>query len=306
MKLQSKTIDIETTNLCPANCVICPRESFKQKLQIMDMDLFKKIIDDASQYEIDSVALTGFGEPFTDNLLFERCKYIREKMPKAKIYVSSNCFLMAPKMYDDVAEYIDTLKISIYGATKDTYERSHRGSLKYETSLSNILGFLESIKDRKKKPHVAGLYVVTDINKHEVEDWIKFWEPKLDEVFVWKPHNFGDARKYRKIDPEKLVSCGRPMKGPLYIHADGKVSMCCFDYNKQLLIGDITKQTIYEIYNSKEIEDLRKAHLERNFKGYLCERCDQINYDPSVLLYATNKERKVGKITSSLEDLNTQ
>jgi len=306
MKLQSKTIDIETTNICPASCTICPREEFSQKLGIMDFDLFKNIINDASHYDIQSIALTGFGEPFADKLLFERCKYIREKMPKAKIYISSTCFLMTPDTYNNVIKYIDTLKISIYGLSKETYEKSHRGVLKYEKTLSNILGFLEKIKGLERRPHIVGLFVVTDINKHESEDWIKFWESRLDEVFVWQPHNFGGSRSYRKIDPTKLVSCGRPFNGPLYVHIDGKVSMCCFDFNKKLLIGDITKQTIYGIYHSEAFKRLKKAHLDKNFKGTLCETCDQINLDPSVLLYATNKERKVGKLTSSLEDLNPQ
>jgi len=301
-----KQLRIETTNLCPANCTICPREQFTQKLEVMDFDLFKKIIDDAVLHGIKSVNITGFGEPFTDMKLFERCEYIRQKLSKASIYVSSNCFLMTPKKYDDVAKYIDTLKISICGLSKDTYEKCHRGVLKRDVSYSNILGFLKKIKGLKKKPHTIGLFVMTDDNKQEVDEWIKFWEPKLNEVFVWLPHNFVDTREYRKIDPSKLVSCGRPFNEPLAIHADGKVSACCFDFNKKLLIGDMKTQTIYDILHSEVFEKLQKAHKDKNFKGYLCENCDQINFDPDVLLYATNKKRKVGKLISNFEDLKPQ
>ena len=104
----------------------------------MDSDLFKKIIDDAVLYDVKSVSLTGFGEPFTDAKLFEKCEYIREKLPESKIYVSSNCFLMTPDKYDDVAKHIDTLKISIYGLAKDIYEKCHGGSLKRDVSYPNI------------------------------------------------------------------------------------------------------------------------------------------------------------------------
>lgn len=306
MKLKDKQIEIETTNLCPANCLTCPRELFSQKLGIMDFDLFKKIIDDAASYDIESIVLSGFGEPFTDRLLFKRCEYIREKLPKAEIYISSTCFLMTPDTYDDVIKYIDTVKISIFGFTKGTYEKFHRGSLKYEKTISNILGFLEKVKNLEKKPYTIGLLVVTDINKNEVNDWIKFWEPKLDEVFVWLPHNWTGARNYRTISPAKLVSCGRPLNGPLYVHIDGTVSMCCFDFNKNLAIGDIKKQTIYDIFHSEAFEKLKAAHEAKNFKGYVCETCCQINLDPSVLLYASNKKRKVGQITSNFKDMEPQ
>ena len=306
MELKNKHISIETTNLCPAHCTICPREQLTQKLGIMDFDLFKKIIDDAAQYNIASLDTCGFGEPFTDNLLFERFQYIREKLPKAKIYVSSNCFLMTPDIYDKVIKYVDILKISIYGITKDVYEKSHRGSLKFEKVYSNILGFLEKTKNLKKKPHTIGLLTVTDINKHEMNDWIKFWKPKLDEVYVWQPHNYGGAKNYRTIDHTKQESCGRPFYGPLYIHIDGLVSMCCFDFNAKLIIGDIKTQTIDEIFHSEAYRKLRKAHKTKNFKDYLCYNCCQTNYDPSVLLYATNKKRKAGRTNANLQDLKPE
>lgn len=303
MELKNKQITIETTNFCPAHCTICPREKYTQKLGIMDFDLFKKIIDDATQYNITSYDTCGFGEPFTDRLFFKRCQYVREKMPKAEIYVSSNCFLMTPDIYDEVIKYVDILKISIYGITKNTYERAHRGSLKFERTMSNILGFLEKIKNSKKKPYAIGLLTVTDINKHEMKDWIKFWEPKLDEVYVWLPHNYGGLKNYRIINHAKQESCGRPFNGPLYVHVDGTVSMCCFDINKKLIIGDMKKQTIYEIFHSETFRKLKKAHQTKNFKGFLCENCCQTNYDTSVLVYATNKEREVGKINTNLQNL---
>lgn len=296
-------IQIETTNICSAHCVICPREQFTQKLGIMDSKLFKKIIDDASTYNIKSIAPFGFGDPFADPRFFERCKYIRKKLPKAKIYVSTIGFLMTRDKYNDIIKYIDTLKLSIFGLKKDTYEKCHRGSLKHEISYSNILGFLKKIKNLKNKPYAMGLFVVTDINKHEINDWIKFWEPKLNEVFVWLPHNYSGYRNYRKVDQTKLISCGRPFKGGLYIHTDGKVSACCFDFNKELLIGDMKTQTIKQILNSKALKKIQQAHKIKNFKGLLCEKCDQINYDPNVLLYATNKKRRVGRRTPNLEDM---
>lgn len=303
MKLKSEQITIETTNLCPAHCIMCPREFYTQKPGIMDFGLFKKIIDDAAQSGVKTIDSCGFGEPLADPLLFKRCQYIREKMPDAKIYISSNCFLLTPDKYDDVIRYIDTLKISFYGITKETFEKVHRGSVKFEKSLSNILGLLDKTKDLKKKPYTVGLLILVDENKHEMKDWISFWQPKLDEVYVWTPHNYGGAKKYRKVDKTQQKTCGRPLVGPPYVHVDGMVGMCCFDFNAKLIIGDIKKQTLDEIFHSEPYLKLKKAHETGNFKGYLCENCDQTNYDPSILLYSTNKERSVGKMNTNLKDL---
>ena len=266
----------------------------------MPPQLFSKIINNlAQQTNIDTVDIGGFGEPFADKLLFERCELIRQKLPQVKIFTSSSCFLMTSDKHDDVCKYIDGLKISISGLSKSVYEQCHGGSLTIEKTYANILGLLE----RVKKPHTIGGMTLTAENKHEMQGWIDFWEPKLNEVYVWLPHNFGGLMNFREINRAKQISCGRPFNGPLYIHLDGRVSMCCLDINKQLLIGDINTQSIPEIFHSPAYRKLRKAHKNKNFKGLICENCCQTNFNPDVLVYASNKERAVGKLNSNLKEL---
>lgn len=303
MKLKSKEITLETTNKCSAACEICPREKLTQKIMDMDFDLYKKIIDDASQYEMQSLGACGYGEPLMDKLLFKRLNYARQKLPEGKIYVSSTCYLLDKSIYEAMANYVDILKISFYGMSKKTYELSHRGNLKYEVSLKNILGFLQYIKNRNKKPYTITLLTITDTNKNDVQSFIDFWSPLVNEVAVWKPHNYADGRSYRKIDHSRQVSCGRLFNGPLYVHVDGRVSMCCFDYNSQLIIGDMKKQTIYEILHSEAYLKLKKAHQDRNFQGNICYECCQTNFDPTVLVYASNKNRGVGRLNTTLRDM---
>lgn len=298
MQLKNKQLVIETTNICDAHCVICPREQFKQPSRMMDMELFKKIIDDASQYDLESIDTCGFGECFLDKYFFQRCAYIREKLPKANIFISTTAYHMTNDKWDLVLKYVDTLKLSIYGATPETYEAFHRGKVKYDQTMSNIDGFLRYSQD-KKRPYIIGLFVATDLNRHEQDDWINKWEPKLDEVFVWKPHNWVQNRGYRHINFIDQCSCGRPTDGPAYIHADGTVSPCCWDIHKQVKLGDMNTQTLEEVYKGEPYRRLREAHRLADFHGYICEHCDQTNFNKDVLIYKSNPLREVGQITST-------
>lgn len=288
-------INIENTNRCTNKCIICPRESFTQKLGNMDLDLYKKIIDDCSQYNIKTLDMCGYGDPFIDGNLEEMLWYAKQKIKNIKTYVSSTCNFI--DTYKGTLEYIDILKISFYGMTPKVYEKMH--AYKQAWPLLNILEMLTY----SKKPHTVGLYVETDINKDETQDWIRFWEPRLDEVMVWKPHNWIDYRDYRKVDINKQVSCGRPLNGPLYIHMNGEVSPCCWDINKRLLIGDMKTQTIAEVFNSDAFKRIQEAHLKNDFTGLICSKCDQTNPDPGVLIYSSNKDRKVGMLTPNLNNL---
>lgn len=300
MELKSKQVIIETTNLCDAKCVTCPRESFTQKPHTMDMGLFKKIVDDAARMGIESVDMCGFGEPLLDRHLFERCSYIRDRL-EAETFISTTGFHLTRDKWDAVIELIDTLKLSIYGVTKETYEAVHRGRLKYEESMANILGFLAY--KRKRKPRTVGLFLDTELNGQEKEAWLRRWEPMLDEVMIWRPHNWVDYRPYRDVDYHRQTSCGRPDNAPLYIHSDGTVSPCCFDINKRIPLGNMNIHSIEQVYKGEPYRQLRNAHRERRFDDYICAKCDQTNYDPGVLLYANNPDRKVGQLVSNIKDV---
>lgn len=303
MELKNKQIIIETTNICDAHCVICPREKFHERLQAMDMGLFKKIIDDAAQYDLESVDTCGFGECFLDRRLFERFAYIRAKLPGAQIFISTTGFHMDPDKYADVCSYIDILKLSIYGATEKTYEAFHRGKVKYAPTMENILGFLDYAKGKPLQPYTIGLFVTTDLNRAEKDKWVETWQPRLDEVFVWEPHNWIEDRPYRTVDHARQATCGRPDNGPLYVHADGTVSPCCWDIHKEIPVGNMNTQTIEEVYRGEPYRKLRAAHRAGKFDDYACRNCDQTNFNPDVLLYKSNPAREVGQITSNRRDI---
>lgn len=282
-------INIETTNICPANCIMCPREEFTAKLGIMNINLFKKIIDDCVTYNTKIIDLCGFGEAFSDSLLFERCKYVKEKLPDSKIYISTNAFLMNEKYFENIVKYIDILKLSIFGMSKESYRKLHK--LSYDKCFSNIKNFLLY---KKNKPYIIGLFIKMGENTHEMFNWIDYWEPLLDEVYVWTPHNWIDYINYRIVDKSNQLSCGRPFK-TIYIHIDGTVSVCCLDINKRLTIGNIKNQTIKEILESDKLKEIQEKHKNNNFSNLICSNCDQTNYNPDNLVYSSNKNRKVGK-----------
>ena len=74
------------------------------------------------------------------------------------------------------------------------------GGIKFEKSMKNINDFLEF---NKKRVYTIGNFIQLEETKHQKDEWIKIWEPKLDEVYVWMPHNYTDGRNYRNIKGKK-------------------------------------------------------------------------------------------------------
>jgi len=49
----------------------------------------------------------------------------------------------------------------------------------------------------------------------------------------------------------------------MYVRVDGKVKPCCFYANTQnFFLGDLTEESVTEVWNGRKFQELRKAHLE--------------------------------------------
>lgn len=297
--LDSKEITIEVTNLCNAHCITCPREALTQKKTCMPLSLFQKIIDDAAMNNYTSVDTCGFGEPLLDPALKDKFKYIKSKYPDIKIYTSTTCFLLDSEKMKWFPGLADTVKISCYGISQETYQKLHNLS-DYKKARENILRLVEYRK-KNGKPYLIGLFLLVDENKNEMDQWIKYWQPKLDEVMVWKPHNWVWARDYRK-KTKRRKTCGRPFNGNLTVGVDGRVSICCFDFNKTVTIGDLNKQSIMDVKEkSPVLKEICRMHKNLDFDkhDYLCKNCDQtFEGCEDILVYSSNDKRRAGIITS--------
>src|SRR5690606_17167897 len=65
-------VQIESTNICNAKCVFCPRDEMHRKQGIMSFELFTKIVDECAELGITHLRVHNYGEPFVDRKLVEK------------------------------------------------------------------------------------------------------------------------------------------------------------------------------------------------------------------------------------------
>ena len=70
-------VQIESTNICNAKCVFCPRDEMHREQGIMDMALFQKIADECAALGITHVRMHNYGEAFVDRQLVEKVRYAK-------------------------------------------------------------------------------------------------------------------------------------------------------------------------------------------------------------------------------------
>ena len=292
--LKNKEVVFELTNKCAYHCTICPREKMTRDQGVMSMELYKKIIDEAVPKGIECVTLLGFGEPMLDKYFVERVEYAKEK----KLYVSTDTtgYLLKEKISEELIKLkMDSMRFSCFSTTKEIYKKLHNLNT-FDLAIERINKLLELKKKFNSKYPKTGVYFVKqELNKHQTQDFIDYWENRVDEVNVWEAHNWVDAFDLRSKNYKRKKTCGRPNSGPLQIRYDGKISACCFDYNSELITGDLSKQSLDEIDNNIENINLKKAHITGDLSNYnMCDNCDQMYEVPDTLIYSNAKNNKVG------------
>lgn len=281
----------EVTDNCNASCIMCPRDKHEHARDhgIMDQAKYEKSIDEVAALGAKKVVLTGFGEPMLDRRLEKKISYARSK--GLSTYIISNGSALNSKRARTLLEAgLDEMRISFYGMRTETYNAVMQG-LDFDRTMKGLLEFLKLRDEMGAKTKVQISYLELPENKGDEVAFREFWEPKVDAIEIWKPHNFGDGRDYRDRDPalEHKTTCGRPENGPLQIQWNGEVIPCCYDYNNQIILGNAFETPVLEILNGPKYRLLRYAHRAKEFGLFpYCDQCDQLLPHADALVY-TNR-----------------
>jgi MoaA/NifB/PqqE/SkfB family radical SAM enzyme len=281
----------EVTDNCNASCIMCPRDKHEHARDhgIMDQAKYEKSIDEVAALGAKKVVLTGFGEPMLDRRLEKKISYARAK--GLSTYIISNGSALNSRRARTLLEAgLDEMRISFYGMRTETYNAVMQG-LDFDRTMKGLLEFLKLRDEMGAKTKVQISYLELPENKGDEVAFREFWEPKVDAIEIWKPHNFGDGRDYRDRDPalEHKTTCGRPENGPLQIQWNGEVIPCCYDYNNQIILGNAFETPVLEILNGPKYRLLRYAHRSKEFGLFpYCDQCDQLLPHADALVY-TNR-----------------
>lgn len=278
-----ETICIETALTCNSRCIFCGHHD-QIMSGIMPMDLFRKIIDECRDYGIHHATLGVYGEIFTDKSCIEKIKYLRASGMTYAII--TNASLLHRELTDQLFELggLTYINFSVNGFSREVYEKTMVG-LKRDITYKNILYFLEQKKKlRANDPIVTITAVETKLNKKDYKDFFRFWKKQegvsdvlsaelMDRMGAEYDGKIGKLGQMNKKN--NWLSPCRMLWGPLNVYYDGKVGACCKDNDKrELIIGDLTKQTLKEISTGTALCNLRECHLAGNRKKHpVCGKC---------------------------------
>src|SRR3954467_11347116 len=130
-------VQIESTNICNAKCVFCPRDEMQRRQGIMTVELFKKVVDECAELGITHVRMHNYGEAFIDRKLVEKVRYAKQKGIREVGMISNGSLISEPVARGMIDAGLDAINISVDASGKEVFESTRLG-LKYDKVIANI------------------------------------------------------------------------------------------------------------------------------------------------------------------------
>jgi radical SAM protein with 4Fe4S-binding SPASM domain len=277
-------LNFELTYGCNLKCEFCicslPVEEWPYKVspsKSISFDKYCEIIDEACCSGLYSIELNGINEPL---LKKDIDRYIRYAKDKGVLIVSlhSNAFVLTNEISKKIINSgLDLIIFSVDAIKKQTYNSIRKGG-DFDRVMYNIHEFL-NIKKEKDFPLVQMSFSKNKFNYNELDEYISYWEDKVDIVsessfcnpFIGTKREKEIEDKYR-LESVSMNNCYEPFQR-LFIRQDGKVHPCCSFFGGEYIVGDIYDDSIREIWNNLKIKEFRKKVFEENDKNFICNKC---------------------------------
>ena len=280
------SIDIELASICDLACPHCSREYLVTPDKIMNMDLYKKIIDEIVDLDVPSIKLNWRGEPLLHPNISECINYAKKK-GILEVIINTNATNLTKKKSEELIDSgLDYMIYSFDGGIKSTYEKMRPGRFKknkFEDVIKNISIF-NSVKNEKKSkfPITKIQMIMTSETRNEIKEFYDTFEDIVDDVTVTQYNERGgnlndldeniknrlikyfeennlplDTSYMVDIDKNIFISKKRKPCEQIYqrlmITYNGRVGMCCHDWGAQHGIGYVAKEAFNEDKKFNEV-----------------------------------------------------
>ena len=273
---------------CP-HCIIGHKSEVSEYYEgdYLNFKDFKNIVDQGKEHNCPSISPQGNNEPF---LIKDIHKYIFYASQNGfiDIMLNNNGSALTKKRSQQILDSgLTRIRFSLDAVTPETYSKVRVGSIPYERVLKNIFEFLElKEKGGYKLPIVGVSFCKVKQNEHELDEFINFWNDKVDLISIQKfmppttnkekYKKYYASDQYHKVEIEKF-NCVQPYQRLVF--RNEFMYPCCVSFNKDLKLGSIKDTSIYDAWNSKKMKELRRIHKSGNFyENETCKDCVNLIY----------------------------
>jgi sulfatase maturation enzyme AslB (radical SAM superfamily) len=283
------SIEVDIASVCNLKCKFCFHSDIEKikesgiSFGIMNMSLYKKIIDDIGDFpqKPAKLKLFEFGEPLINNNIAEMISYAKEKNVVDSIETVSNGTLLNKQLNRSLIKAgLSRINISVESLSDSGYENVTGVKIDFNKYVENIRDLYENKGDCFIYIKLIDLGDLTDTDK---ENFYNTFSSICDEIYIenaapiWKDTKanknisntfgaYGQKLNYKYVCPFIFTR--------MIVNSDGTVPLCCTDWKKQEIIGDSKTDSLFNIWNGNKLREIQIKHLnEKRETIPLCRGC---------------------------------
>ena len=285
-----RSVKIELTARCNYACSFCASSQNLREKGEMSFDFFCDITMQMRRAGVEELGLFFLGESFMVKWLPKAVHWAKRTAGFPYVFLTTNGSLASPdKVAKCMANGLDSLKWSFNYANP---EQLHEIAGVKESYFHTVVRNIRSAHDiRETDGWGCGLYAsyiqYDGAQGARMEKAIEQIRPYVDEIYPLPLYNqagFASEREEEqgwKPIPGNIGRADKPVP-PLpcwavfteaHVTYDGKLGACCFSHDERFDMADLNTTPFDEAWNSQTFQSLRRAHLDEDVTGTVCERC---------------------------------
>jgi len=287
LALFPRYMDIELTNYCNFRCLMCPTgtHTFQREAGFMSDEIYAKILEEIKEYKT-PLRFIRWGEPLLHKNFLKYLKMAKEQ--GILCHLNTNGSLINDEMINKIIDIgLESIKFSFQGIDSEGYRNVR--NIDFFDSLIEVIAKLHKARGEKKYPFIHVSTTITSESLERVEafkeklsgitdlvssgrtifEYVDQSKTKISEEEKERLKRLTAEENFEKRHPE----CPEVFD-KLSINWDGTVTACCADFDNKMLIGDLRKDSLKNIWRCQKMENYRKIlagmHHE---KLELCSYC---------------------------------
>lgn len=289
------TLQVQTRSGCNAHCLLCPQDAVSKMFpeETMERALFERIARDAAS----DPRLLGFApvlqnEPLRDADLPGKIRYFQAlNKTNVIVFIATNGMLLVPETVRALLESgLDMMHISVNGYQREDFETLNRGkdfgvftaNLEYllQQDLSKLgihLTFIMNARYANEMWAAVRHYRARGlkVHVHGISNRGGLVDAKLVEEY--RSTSSAESLRHRLLKPlaKRLLPCCPYPFFQCSVLASGKVLLCTHDWSRKTIVGDLTTQSIHEVWNGEALTEIRQLFLRGRMKEVpACTHCN--------------------------------
>ena len=284
-------LNIEPTNICGASCYGCPNVNLKRDRGVMQPAVYQKLFGEAKKDSLLKVEFSGIGEPLLNPNLAEMISLAKD--------LRTTLISSFKKMPEDDFPFseLNNVRISVDALEQETFSKVRAGCS--WSNIQDILSFLHKLKLEKpdESPEVGVSFLKHKANDKHAQPFLNYWKRVTTPIFKQNFFKWPFDLEPEKVQWYQILGfnqlLGKDFEKPDLIYTPvnrrscrhalltmtilwtGDVVGCSFDAEGKVCFGNIKDSSILEIWNSVEMKEFRRKHLELQFsEDSICANCE--------------------------------